>query len=229
LAKAKLHINDDTLARFAGSTNYGNIGKLHLAIADSKVEVDDIFQKLQVWLKPGAQEKKDTADAPAPKEAPYLDISRKQSGILIQGKRDDLLYSYAKCCTPVPGDDVVGIITIGHGVKIHRRNCHNVSQMQLDNRKERLIDVEWPSSDEGTDFLVGIRIYGEDRPGMISDLTHVISSYNNTNIRSFSIDTTDQMFDGKMTVYVKNTYHLSRLLEKLRHVRSVTSAERYEE
>jgi GTP pyrophosphokinase len=101
--------------------------------------------------------------------------------------------------------------------------------MQIDNRKERLIDVEWPSADEAADFLVGIRIYGEDRPGMISDLTHTISSYNNTNIRSFSIDTADQMFDGKMTVYVKNTYHLSRLLEKLSRVRGVTSAERYEE
>ncbi|MDP4236775.1 MAG: hypothetical protein Q8919_10035, partial [Bacteroidota bacterium] len=164
-----------------------------------------------------------------PKEVPYLDESRRQTGILIQGKRDDLLYSYAKCCTPVPGDDVVGVVTIGHGVKIHRRNCHNISQMQLDNRKERLIDVEWPGTEEAADYLVGIRIYGEDRPGMISDLTHVISSYNNTNIRSFSIDTADQMFDGKMTVYVKNTYHLSRLLEKLRHVRGVTSAERYEE
>jgi (p)ppGpp synthase/HD superfamily hydrolase len=70
---------------------------------------------------------------------------------------------------------------------------------------------------------------GEDRQGMISDITHVISSYNNTNIRSFTIDTTDRMFDGKMTVYVKNTFHLQRLLEKLRRVRGVTSSVRYEE
>ena len=70
---------------------------------------------------------------------------------------------------------------------------------------------------------------GEDRQGMISDLTHVISSYNNTNIRSFTIDTRDQMFDGKITVYVKNTYHLTRILEKIRRVRGVTSAVRYEE
>ncbi|MEI8135034.1 MAG: bifunctional (p)ppGpp synthetase/guanosine-3',5'-bis(diphosphate) 3'-pyrophosphohydrolase [bacterium] len=227
LAKAKLHINDDTLTKFAGSTTWGNIGKLHLAIAESRIELDELILKIRDWLKPGATEKKD--DIGGSNEVPYLEESRKQAGILIQGKRDDLLYSYAKCCTPVPGDDVVGIITIGQGVKIHRRNCHNAIQMQLDERSERLIDVEWPSTDEGADFLVGIRIYGEDRPGMISDLTHVISSYNNTNIRSFSIDTADKMFDGKMTVYVKNTYHLSRLLEKLRHVRGVTTSERYEE
>ncbi len=227
MAKAKLHVNDDTLAKFATTTSSGNIGKLHLAIADSKVEIEDIIAKLRDFLKPGGQEKE--KEISAPKDAPYLEESRKQTGILIQGKRDDLLYSYAKCCTPVPGDDVVGIVTIGHGVKIHRRNCYNISQMQIDNRKERLIDVEWPGTEDAADYLVGIRIYGEDRAGMISDLTHVISSYNNTNIRSFSIDTTDQMFDGKMTVFVKNTYHLSRLLEKLRHVRGVTSADRYEE
>jgi guanosine-3',5'-bis(diphosphate) 3'-pyrophosphohydrolase len=228
LAKIKLHINDDTLTKFASTTTFGSVGKLYLAIANSKIEIEELVQKLRDWLKPGtSQDKKE--EITIPKEVPYLEESRKQTGILIQGKKDDLLYSYAKCCTPVPGDDVVGIVTIGHGVKIHRRNCHNITQMQLDNRKERLIDVEWPSTEEAADYLVGIQIFGEDRPGMISDLTHVISSYNNTNIRSFSIDTTDQMFDGKMTVYVKNTYHLSRLLEKLHHVRGVTSAQRYEE
>ncbi|MEP7234608.1 MAG: bifunctional (p)ppGpp synthetase/guanosine-3',5'-bis(diphosphate) 3'-pyrophosphohydrolase [Ignavibacteriota bacterium] len=229
LAKAKLHVNEDTLSKFAASTNFGSTGKLHQAIADSTIDVESVIEKLRDWLKPGGSQAREQTETAIPNDAPYIEESRRQTGILIQGKRDDLLYSYAKCCTPVPGDDVVGIVTIGHGVKIHRRNCHNISQMELDNRKERLIDVEWPSTDQAADYLVGLRIFGEDRPGMISDLTHVISSYNNTNIRSFSIDSTDQMFDGKMTVYVKNTYHLTRLLEKLRHVRGVTSAERYEE
>jgi GTP pyrophosphokinase len=64
---------------------------------------------------------------------------------------------------------------------------------------------------------------------MLSDITHVISTYNNTNIRSVNIDSKDALFDGRITVYVKNTYHLSRLIEKLRRVRGVTSVERYEE
>ncbi|HYM21147.1 MAG TPA: bifunctional (p)ppGpp synthetase/guanosine-3',5'-bis(diphosphate) 3'-pyrophosphohydrolase [Candidatus Kapabacteria bacterium] len=228
LAKAKLHVNDDTLARFAGATNYGNIGKLHLALAEDRVNAEDIITKLREWLKPGGIEKKEEEAAPV-HEAPYIEESRRQTGILIQGRRDDLLYSYAKCCNPVPGDDVIGVVTIGEGVKIHRRECKNIKKLESDERKARLIDVEWPSTEENADYLVGIHISGEDRPGMISDLTHVISSYNNTNIRSFSIDSHDKMFDGKMTVYVKNTYHLARLLEKLLQVRGVTSAVRYEE
>ncbi len=229
LAKGKLHVNDDTLAKFAGASNYGNIGKLYLAIAEERVVIDDVITKLRDWLKPGGDIKKDDGQPGVPPSAPYIEESRKQTGILIQGRRDDLLYSYAKCCNPVPGDDVIGVVTVGEGVKIHRRECKNIKLIQNDERRHRLIDVEWPSTDEAADYLVGIHISGEDRPGMISDLTHVISSYNNTNIRSFSIDSHDQLFDGKMTVYVKNTYHLARLLEKLRQVRGVTNAVRYEE
>ncbi len=229
LAKAKLHVNDDTIAKFAGATNHGNIGKLYLALAEERVRAEDIITTLRDWLKPDSEQKKDDAAAVVHHDAPYIEESRKQTGILIQGRRDDLLYSYAKCCNPVPGDDVIGLVTIGEGVKIHRRECKNMKYIESDDRRARLIDVEWPSTEENADYLVGIHISGEDRPGMISDLTHVISTYNNTNIRSFSIDSHDQMFDGKMTVFVNNTYHLARLIEKLRQVRGVTNAVRYEQ
>ncbi len=229
ITKAKIHINEDTLSRFIAQTPFGNAGKFFYSIAEQRADIDELVQRLKEWIRPGAEKKEATVEEETPHEAPYLHKSRSQTGILIQGRRDNLLYSYAKCCNPVPGDDVVGIVTIGEGVKIHRRQCSNIKKMQSTNRTERLIDVEWPSSEEGADYLVGIQIFGEDRPGMISDLTHVISSYNNTNIRSFSIDSKDKMFDGKMTVYVKNTIHLTRLLEKLRRVRGVASAVRYEE
>jgi RelA/SpoT family (p)ppGpp synthetase len=229
LTKAKLHVNEDTLTRFIGSTAMGNLGKFYWALAEQRVEADDYLNKLREYLRPGAEKKEETGQGAPATEAPYIEESRKQSGILIQGKRDNLLYSYAKCCNPVPGDAVVGIVTIGEGVKIHRIECRNIKKMQTDNKTERLIDIEWPSTEDGAEYLVGIQIMGEDRQGMISDITHVISSYNNTNIRSFTIDTTDRMFDGKMTVYVKNTFHLQRLLEKLRRVRGVTSSVRYEE
>ncbi|HET6401413.1 MAG TPA: bifunctional (p)ppGpp synthetase/guanosine-3',5'-bis(diphosphate) 3'-pyrophosphohydrolase [Candidatus Kapabacteria bacterium] len=225
IQKARLHVNEDTLVRFVASTPLGTIGKFYAAIAAADIDIDEYFQRLREWLKPGAR------TATKPEEAApvtYMDTSRATTGILIQGRRDNFLYSYAKCCNPVPGDDVVGVVTVGQGVKIHRANCKNILKLQADS-EERMIDVSWPSTDEGADYLVGIRVFGEDRPGMLSDLTHVISTYNNTNIRSVNIDSRDAMFDGKMTVYVKNTYHLARLTEKLRKVRGVTSVERFEE
>ncbi len=230
LQKAKLHVNDDMLVRFAASTPLGTLARFYHAIASADIDIEDYFKRLKEWLKPGSSERADKrpSDGPDVGTVTYMDSSRSSTGILIQGRRDNLLYSYAKCCNPVPGDDVVGVVTIGKGVKIHRSNCKNIQKLQADS-EERLIDVSWPSTEEGADYLVGIRVFGEDRPGMLSDLTHVISTYNNTNIRSVNIDSRDAMFDGKMTVFVKNTYHLARLMEKLRKVRGVTSVERFEE
>jgi guanosine-3',5'-bis(diphosphate) 3'-pyrophosphohydrolase len=226
LQKTKLHVNEDTLARFAASTPLGTIGKLYAAIAAADVDIEDYFKRLTDFVRPG--NRVNAPDQEVPTSVTFLDNSRATTGILIQGRRDNMLYSYAKCCNPVPGDEVVGIVTIGKGVKIHRANCKNLIKLQEDSQ-ERLIDVSWPSTDEGADYLVGIRVFGEDRPGMLSDLTHVISTYNNTNIRSVNIDSRDAMFDGRITVFVKNTYHLARLMEKLRKVRGVTSVERFEE
>jgi len=226
LQKAKLHVNEDTLIKFAASTSLGTLPKLYAAIATADVDIEEYFTRLRDWLRPGASDKKSQDEEPT--QVTYLDTSRATTGILIQGKRDNLLYSYARCCNPVPGDDVLGVVTVGQGVKIHRANCKNVQKISTTSG-ERMIDVSWPSTDEGADYLVGIRIFGEDRPGMLSDLTHVISTYNNTNIRSVNIDSRDAMFDGKVTVFVKNTYHLARLMEKLRKVRGVTSVERFEE
>lgn len=227
LEKARLHVNDDMLIKFASSTPLGTLSKFYAAIAVADIEIEEYLKKLRDWLKPGASrdQREEKRDETA---VNYIEHSRTQTGILIQGRRDNLLYSYAKCCNPVPGDDVIGVVTIGSGVKIHRANCKNMQRLQA-STEERLIDVSWPSTEEGADYLVGIRVFGEDRPGMLSDLTHVISSYNNTNIRSVNIDSRDAMFDGKVTVFVKNTYHLARLIEKLRKVRGVTSVERFEE
>ena len=229
MQKAKLHANEDTLVRFAATTPLGTVGKFYAAIGSADIDIEEYVRRLREWLRPGSSDKPLPPDEAIPRsQVSYLDNSRVTTGILIQGKRDNLLYSYAKCCNPVPGDDVVGVVTIGKGIKIHRANCKNIAKLQAD-MGERLIDVSWPGTDEGADYLVGIRVFGEDRPGMVSDLTHVISTYNNTNIRAVNIDSRDAMFDGKMTVFVKNTYHLARLVEKLRKVRGVTSVERFEE
>ncbi len=228
--KAKLHVNDDKLIQFAASTTLGTLSNFYSSIAAADIDIEEYVRKLREFVRPGSSGQIERRLTENDEAAPvtYMDTSRMTSGILIQGKRDNMLYSYAKCCNPVPGDDVLGVVTIGKGVKIHRATCKNILKLQADS-EERLIDVSWPGTDEGADYLVGIRIFGEDRPGMLSDLTHVISTYNNTNIRSVNIDSKDAMFDGKVTVFVKNTYHLARLTEKLRKVRGVTSVERFEE
>jgi guanosine-3',5'-bis(diphosphate) 3'-pyrophosphohydrolase len=118
-------------------------------------------------------------------------------------------------------------VTTGEGIKIHRKNCRNVRLMsQLD--ANRVVEVRWPS-ENGSLFVAGVRISGDDRPGMLSDITHAISSYLNTNIRSVSLDSEDTVFDGTFILYVKDIEHLNKILDRIRRIRGVKRAERFEE
>jgi GTP pyrophosphokinase len=93
---------------------------------------------------------------------------------------------------------------------------------------KRIVDVQWPG-DNGVMFVAGVRVSGDDRPAMLNDLTHAISSYKNTNIRSVNIETADGFFEGAFILSVENTEHLSSIMEKLKRVQGVKTTERFEE
>ncbi|MBC8144774.1 MAG: RelA/SpoT family protein, partial [bacterium] len=90
------------------------------------------------------------------------------------------------------------------------------------------LDVSWGTG-SGHDFMAAIRVSGEDRAGMLNDLTHAILSYQNTNMRSVNIESQDSLFEGVITVMVKNIEHLNRLIDRLRKVRNVEGVERFEQ
>jgi (p)ppGpp synthase/HD superfamily hydrolase len=148
-------------------------------------------------------------------------------GIILDGTHDNFMHNYAKCCQPIPGDEVVGFVTTGEGIKIHRSSCRNI-RLMMQMEKNRIVEVQWPS-DNGVLFVSGVKISGEDRAGMLNDITHAISSYNNTNIRSVSIDAADGRFDGTFILNVENTEHLARIVDRIRRVPGVRRADRFEE
>jgi GTP pyrophosphokinase len=149
-------------------------------------------------------------------------LSRKKEDVVIAGM-SNIAYSYAKCCQPVPGDDVIGFVTAEGVVKIHRKNCANVSNENL-LKSERIVSVSWNRKVE-TDFLAGIRIVGEDRIGITNQLTTVISKFD-TNIRSISLHARDGMFVGTLMIYVRNAEKLGTLMDKLKKVQGVFTVER---
>ena len=164
----------------------------------------------------------------------YLQIARQEQDQQQQGvsaRKDEVIiagvsniaYSYAKCCQPVPGDDVLGFVSADGVVKIHRKNCINVSNENL-LKSERVVSVSWNRKVE-TDFLAGIKIEGEDRLGIMNQLTTVISKFD-TNIRSISLNARDGMFVGTMMVYVRNAEKLSTLMDKLKKVPGIFTVER---
>ena len=224
LKKHKLHVNEDELVRFVHSIKVENVQTFYLRIALQELEVDTVVERL-----------KERGKVPAPVEPPkkeptafsnFIRSARDSlGGILVLGNRDNFMYHHAKCCNPIPGDEIVGFVTTGEGIKIHRKQCKHIESLRMV-EKDRIVEVSWPGTN-GAEFLGGVRVSGKDRPRMLNDITNVISSYNNTNIRAVNIDSEDRMFDGTLILYVKNTEHLNRLMEKIRKVKGVLKVERF--
>jgi RelA/SpoT family (p)ppGpp synthetase len=225
--KAKVSISDDELTKFLRDRRIENIGMFYLSLRQEKINVDEIIGMIQ-------EEQKHPA-AVVNEEGRIEGLFNKfissarglTSGIVLNGAQDNIMHNFAKCCHPIPGDEVIGFITTGEGIKIHRKNCKNIKLM-MQMESDRIVEVGWPT-DNGVMFVAGIKTSGVDRPGMLGDITHAISSYANTNIRSVNIDSQDTMFQGTFILYVKDTDHLNRILEKIRRIKGISRAERFEE
>ncbi len=218
IKKLKLSFSNEEIGKLARKLKFANPSEFFSAIAQDKVNLDEIL------------------NPPAPEEKPeahqlefddFAEQARKTAGgVLVEGEHKGIVYEYARCCNPIPGDPIIGFITVGHGVKIHRKNCKNLISMSQ-TEPNRLIPVEWPKTN-GKYFVAGITIKGEDKPGILKDLSNSITSYKNTNIKSVNINTTDSMFVGQITVYVENIEHLNRLIERLKKNQGIYSVERFE-
>jgi GTP pyrophosphokinase len=152
---------------------------------------------------------------------------RGKSDLLVIGDNMDKIdYKLSPCCHPIPGDDVFGFITINDGIKIHRVNCPNATQM-LANHAYRVVKAKW-TNQELISFLAGIRVIGTDSLGLVNNLTKVISSELNVNMRSLSFDTNDGVFEGKIMLFVHDTKHLTELMGKLKKVPGVQGVSRFD-
>ena len=147
--------------------------------------------------------------------------------ILLIGEDMDVVdYKLAKCCTPIPGDDVFGFVTVNEGIKIHRTNCPNAPEL-LSHHGNRVVKAKWTSQHEVA-FLTGLKIRGTDRVGLINDVTKVISEELKVNMSSMSIHTDSGIFEGEIMLYVNDTRHLEQMIEKLRNVEGVVKASRFD-
>ncbi len=227
LKKAKLSISEDDLNKFLTDKRIENSGMFYLGLRQEKLNADEIIKMIQ-------DEQKHPA-AVVSEEGKIEGLFNKfvtsargiAGGIVLEGKHEHFLHNYAKCCNPIPGDDVVGFVTTGEGIKIHKRSCRNIKLM-MGIEAKRFVEVSWPS-DNGVMFVAAVRISGEDRPAMLSDLTHAISTYMNTNIRSVNLDSEGSLFQGTFILYVKDTEHLGRIIDRIKRIKGVTRAERLEE
>jgi GTP pyrophosphokinase len=135
-------------------------------------------------------------------------------------------YRLARCCNPIPGDDVFGFVSINEGIKVHRTTCSNASEL-LSNHGNRVVKAKWMSEQQNA-FLAGLRIIGTDRLGLMRDVTDIISNELKVNMRSISIDTETGIFDGQIMLYINNTKHLDDIIRKLEKVPDIMKVSRFE-
>ncbi len=144
--------------------------------------------------------------------------------LLIGEDMDVIDYKFAKCCNPIPGDEVFGFVTVNDGIKIHRTTCPNAAEL-LSNYGYRVVKAKWTSSQENT-FLAGLHIIGTDRIGLINDVSTIISEELKVNMRSITVNTEGGIFEGEIQLYVSDTHHVDHLIQKLEQVQGVVSVTR---
>ncbi len=146
--------------------------------------------------------------------------------LLIGEDMDVVDYILAKCCNPIPGDDVFGFVTVNEGIKIHRTSCPNALEL-LSNHGNRVIKARWTSQQEIA-FLAGLRIVGTDRVALINDVTKVISNELKVNMRSITVDSDSGIFEGTIKLYVHSTQHLDNLITNLNKVDGIIKVTRFD-
>jgi guanosine-3',5'-bis(diphosphate) 3'-pyrophosphohydrolase len=222
LKKLKIHINNDDLLKLIHKHKFDNLNEFYKAIATGSIDVEQILVQ-----KPEPENKSIEDEAKALDFEKFADTAREQvGGVLIAGDKLDILHNFAKCCNPIPGDEILGFITRGEGVKIHRKNCKNLERL-MKLHEGRIIEVSWPNTD-GNYFIAAIKIVGEDRPGMLSEISQTIVNTQNTNIKSVNFQSHRSIFYGTVSVNVKNLEHLNRIIERLKKIPGIETVERFE-
>lgn len=160
-------------------------------------------------------------------DTPTKTLPKKDSELIIFGESSDkIMYSLAKCCHPIPGDDVFGFVSTGKGLIIHRTTCPNATQL-LANYGHRVVKTKWAKNKEIA-FLTGLKIVGMDDVGVINKITNVISGDLKINIAGLSIDSREGLFEGTIKVFVHDKEELEELVDRLKSLNGIQTVDRFE-
>ncbi|WP_374209121.1 RelA/SpoT family protein [Kitasatospora sp. A2-31] len=213
-------LTGDSLVTLAHEMRYPDISSLYAAIGEGHVAAQNIVQKLVQALggEEGATE--DLAETATPTHDTRRAVRRRAKGdpgVIVKGV-EDVWVKLSRCCTPVPGDPIVGFITRGNGVSVHRADCVNVDA--LSQQPERMIEVEWAATQSSV-FLVAIQVEALDRSRLLSDVTRVLSDQH-VNILSAAVQTSrDRVAMSRFTFEMGDPKHLGHVLKAVRGVEGV--------
>jgi GTP pyrophosphokinase len=150
-------------------------------------------------------------------------IDRKKPFVLKENQ-DNVSFSLAKCCNPIPGDEVLGYLSTDEHVIIHKTECPVLAKY-LSNQGEKIVAAEWTKFKKQS-YLSRLLLEGFDRMGIVNQVTNIISNENNINMRSVQFETTDGIFKGELFLYIHNTDDLNNLISQLKKIKGIENVSR---
>ncbi len=214
-------LGSDALLQVAESMNLVDLDALYASIGENQVSAQSIVQRLARELRGGEVEQLPTTAARGVR-GPRSD-KRSTAGIYVEGL-DDLMVHLARCCTPVPDDPIMGFVTQGRGVSVHRADCSNATALS-DRSQERLIEVEWDRGSAGI-FLATLEVLAFDRSRLLADVSRVVSEHHLNIVAARTATTPDRVSRMAFDIELADPTHLQSLIASIKHLDGVFDAYR---
>jgi GTP diphosphokinase / guanosine-3',5'-bis(diphosphate) 3'-diphosphatase len=221
----KIEYNDSNVRKVIEHFNYKDSIDLHFDIAVEKIDLLDIKEIFAPKDDAVPDHKAIPIENESVEKLIRNVVRQTEDFLVIDEKISNIDYKLSKCCSPIMGDSIFGFVTRTAGISIHRMNCPNAQQL-LTKYGYRVVKAQWTTTDEETRFSVTILITGLDDIGIVSNISDVISKDLQVNMRSLSIDSNDGMFEGTITLFVKDTQHLEALIRKLKRIKGISNVRR---
>ncbi|MGJ5607594.1 bifunctional (p)ppGpp synthetase/guanosine-3',5'-bis(diphosphate) 3'-pyrophosphohydrolase [Latilactobacillus sakei] len=232
----KAHLNKDSLAIILPHFNFNSEEELFAAVGFGEISAQAVLNRLTLKERREKEENEQKAleaeilsakdsQKPGQKAAGSHITIKHEDGVIIEGV-DNVLMRLSKCCNPVPGDDIVGYVTKGRGVSVHRRDCPNI--VDRADMNSRLTEVSWENTSAKHDQLydANLEVYGYNRGGLLNDVLQVLNAHSKQLNNVMGRIDHDKMADIHVTVGIRNIDHLERIMEAVKNIPDVYEVKR---
>lgn len=217
-------MSHDTLKAVAQDLSRSDVTDLYAAIGEGTISAETVVRHLIMSQGGNAGVEETMAEAVTPTRIQHRRESHGSSAVVVSSATDaDVLVKLAKCCTPVPPDDIVGFITRGKGISVHRADCPNVDSLRRE--PERFIPIDWDQSADAV-FLVQVQIEAMDRRGLLADISRVLSEHDVNMMTGYINTSSERVAKSTFTFEMADPHHLERVLRELRKIDGVYDAYR---
>lgn len=242
IKNAEAPLSKNNIKKLIGHFNLNNKDQLYSEVGMGFIDlknIDEIIGKksenklVKYWnitfggKKKTKQPGDDENDTETESDEPVKNKIDKKKTFLLKENQDNISFSLAKCCNPIPGDQVVGYLSTDEHVNIHKSEC-GVLAKYLANQGDKIVAAEWTKFKRQS-YLTRLRLEGFDRVGVVNQVTTVISKEHNINMRSVQFDTNEGIFKGELYLYIHNTEDLKNLIDRLKKIKGIESVLRIKE